>query len=206
MVLLPIGIYYASFLPYWLIPDEKMSLYDLFVGIHLRMWDGQLRVITFHPYTSTWLDWPLLSRPIWYAYDHEIIRKNFVRGVLLLGNPLIMWSGLLAILVCLRDWLRTRNRTPFLICFFYFTFYVCWILIPRKISFYYYYYPAGMMLSLALGYIFHDKNQRKLHFEWEKWIFLGASFGLFIYFFPILAAIKIPENAFQHWMWFRSWI
>jgi hypothetical protein len=34
-------------------------------------------------------------------------------------------------------------------------------------------------------------------------IFSGA---LFFYFWPILAAWKIPAHNFTAWMWFRGWI
>jgi DNA-binding PadR family transcriptional regulator len=55
----------------------------------------------------------------------------------------------------LHRWLTTPlppadTREPFLILAFYSMFYLCWALIPRKISFYYYYYPAGMVLSFAI--------------------------------------------------------
>jgi dolichyl-phosphate-mannose--protein O-mannosyl transferase len=118
-----------------------------------------------------------------------------------------MWTGLLAILKCAWDFIVHRNRIAFFITFFYAVFLGCWIVIPRKIAFYYYYYPAGMMLSFALAYLFYSERHKKvLEMDWVKWVFLGASFGLFIYFFPILAGLRIPANSFQNWMWFRSWI
>jgi dolichyl-phosphate-mannose--protein O-mannosyl transferase len=30
--------------------------------------------------------------------------------------------------------------------------------------------------------------------------------GVFVYFFPILAALRIPGEGFRKWMWFRSWV
>jgi dolichyl-phosphate-mannose--protein O-mannosyl transferase len=83
--------------------------------------------------------------------------------------------------------------------------------IPRKIAFYYYYYPAGMMLSFALGYVFYSSEPGPIQkwireMPWTRWAYLGAACGMFIYFFPILAALKIPLQSFRQWMWFVSWI
>ena len=211
LVVLPCFVYFCSFLPYLFISNRVMtggsySVLDFF-AVQAKMWNGQLRVISPHPYMSHWPDWPLLRRPIWYAFDKEGLRQESVRGVLLLGNPLIMWSGVVALLGCLWGGIFRRDRAGFFICFFYALFYGCWLVIPRKISFYYYYYPAGMMLSFALAYVFFRKEFGRLSaIPWLRWAFLGSACSLFIHFFPILAALKIPADAFRRWMWFPSWI
>jgi dolichyl-phosphate-mannose--protein O-mannosyl transferase len=64
-----------------------------------------------------------------------------------------------------------------------------------------------MILSLALTAIFEDWEQEKFKWaHWARWGFLSAALMLFIYFFPILAALKIPAESFRDWMWFQSWI
>ena len=97
LVLVPLAAYFATFLPFLAIERAPgappYTLWDL-VLMQPKMWDGQLRVVTAHPYMSTWLQWPLLKRPIWYAFDKEGGANQWVRGVLLVGNPLIMWAGL----------------------------------------------------------------------------------------------------------------
>jgi dolichyl-phosphate-mannose-protein mannosyltransferase len=205
--IVPFVFYFVTFIPYAFFSENPISIFDFF-GLQIRMWGDQLRVVNSHPYMSQWKDWPLMSRPIWYAFDSD--PGGSVRGVLLLGNPVVMWTGLLAILACFWSFFKTRSREAFLISAFYFAFYGSWILIPRKIAFYYYYYPAGMTLSLALAYVFY--RYERLHQEKTQAVtiasfaFLGVSVGMFIYFFPILAALKIGAGEFQNWMWFRSWI
>lgn len=202
--LIPVTVYYLTFLPFLWIKD--LSIWDYFVGMQYNMWKGQLMVINRHPYMSQWLDWPLLRRPIWYAFDREGEGNHWVRGVLLLGNPLMMWGGIVALIDCFWGF-KKRNRTATLILFFYCMFYFCWMFIPRRIAFYYYYYPSGMVLSLALAYVFHTEEKGKLfEIQWARWVFFGASLSLFIYFFPILAGLKIPVDSFRQWMWFSSWI
>jgi dolichyl-phosphate-mannose--protein O-mannosyl transferase len=201
----PLLAYFLTFIPLFLVPGHH-TFWELFT-MQARMWDGQQRVVTHHPYMSTWLEWPTLYRPIWYAFDKEGDRQEWVRGVLCIGNPLVMLSGLLAIALCLWGWFTTRKRDAFLISVFYFAFFLCWAFIPRKIAFYYYYYPAGMVLSMALAYVFHyGERGAGLKGHLPRWLFLGGTVALFCYFFPVLAALRIPANSFRHWTWFTSWI
>jgi dolichyl-phosphate-mannose--protein O-mannosyl transferase len=204
--LFPLGVYFLTFVPYFFVSGSHHSLSDL-ITMQIKMFDGQLRVVHSHPYMSHWLDWPLLKRPIWYAFDKEGAGPTWVRGVLLLGNPVIMWTGLLALGVCAWNWVKTRDQVGFLILFFYLIYFGCWAVIPRKIAFYYYYYPAGMVLSLALAYAFRFFEAKKIFKDQvPRWVFLGVAFGMFVYFFPILAALRIPADSFRQWMWFSSWI
>jgi dolichyl-phosphate-mannose--protein O-mannosyl transferase len=199
----PVLVYFATFLPYLFVDRRpRYGLWDL-VQMQWKMWDGQLRVVTEHPYNSKWPGWPLMTRPIWYAYDKE--GENFVRGVVLLGNPLLMWGGLVALAACAWGWITRRSREAFLVLAFYAALYFPWAAIPRKIAFYYYYYPAGMTLGLAVAYAFRildDGRPARI----GRWVFLGATVGIFVYFFPILAALKIGSESFRKWMWFSTWI
>ena len=202
----PVAAYFLTFIPYLFVHREAgLPSYQItdFWDMQIKMWDGQQRVVTSHPYMSSWMSWPLMLRPIWYTFDKEGARSEFFRGVVLLGNPLIMWTGLVAILYCLRDWIVRRSRTGFLISMIYFSLLLCWMVIPRKIAFYYYYVPAAMTMSLALA----DALQKlELKFKNARMIFLLTSAAFFLYFFPILSAAKLNAQSFTWWMWFRGWI
>jgi dolichyl-phosphate-mannose--protein O-mannosyl transferase len=203
---IPLFTYFITFIPYLFVPGAITKWSD-FITMQFTAYDGQLRVVTNHPYMSRWLDWAIPKRPIWYAFERGDVDKSSVRGVILLGNPAVMWFGLVAILLCFKEWFYAKRRDAFLIFYFYFCFYACWIAVPRKIEFYYYYYPAGMMLSLAAGFVLHQpKFTKPLKLQGIQWAFLCITFALFVYFFPILAALKIPSEAFRNWMWLPSWI
>jgi dolichyl-phosphate-mannose-protein mannosyltransferase len=201
-LVLPAVVYVATFLPYlYVAHSPPYTVWELLTEFQTRMLDGQKRVVNSHPYMSQFTDWILMKRPIWYAFDKDVAKPDMIRGVLLLGNPLIMWGGLLAILGLVVEVLRKRAFIPFMILYFYFGFALCWIAIPRKVAFYYYYYPAGMMLGVALTYWIYRVKR-----DWFTYAALGTAFGFFIYFFPILSAQLIPADSFTQWMWLRSWI
>ena len=207
-IAMPLFCYYLTFIPFFFIHGQNHNLYEILFTMQYKMWDGQMRVVSPHPYTSTWTEWPLMLRPIWYAFDKEGSFGEWVRGVILLGNPLIMWGGLIALAICVADWIQNKSREAFLIVAIYAGLYLSWAVIPRKISFYYYYYPAGMTLSLAIAYVFsrwagHVDESR---LAWARGLFLAAAISMFIYFFPILAALKIHGDQFRQWMWLTRWI
>ena len=93
-LLLTAVAYYSTFLPYLSVKrDPEYTLWELLTSFQARMLDGQKRVVNSHPYMSQFYDWILMKRPIWYAFDKEGSQGETVRGVLLLGNPVIMWGG-----------------------------------------------------------------------------------------------------------------
>lgn len=209
-ILLPATCYFATFLPYLLIEKEPPhTFWSIFTDMQTRMLDGQRRVVNPHPYNSTWIEWILMKRPIWYAFDREGEKNELVRGVLLLGNPVIMWGGLVAIagaaiygvIESLKKKSIETSWSALWIVYFWLGMATCWIVVPRKVAFYYYYYPAAMMLSLALTYWLVKLKKSPL-----VWIFIGIVCGVFIYFFPILGALPIRGDSFTRWMWLRSWI
>lgn len=225
LILLPLVAYFATFLPFYTFQlKEPWNWLELFRA-QARMWDGQLRVVSDHPYHSSWLTWPWMTRPIWFVFDKELAKPGTVRGVLMIGNPAVMWPGLVALIGCLgaaftSRFKRERQLGVFIAGAWLFL-YFSWGLIPRKISFYYYYYPAALFLSFALAAVFETLagasqaaisgwtealRLRQARVEFVQLIYAGIVIGLFLHFLPILAAFRIPGDAFRQWMWLKSWI
>jgi dolichyl-phosphate-mannose--protein O-mannosyl transferase len=116
-----------------------------------------------------------------------------------------MWGGLVAVLACLAGGIRARDPRLLLAGGLWIFAYGIWVLIPKKIGFYYYYYMPAMFLPLALAAAFH-------HYCREGWsrglppLFMLISGGLFVYFYPILSAMPLAgDHAFLSWTWFESW-
>ena len=105
---------------------------------------------------SSWPSWPFLVRPVWYLFDK--IGDDRIAAVVFLGNPLILWPALIALAVCLRDWIVTRRADAFLVLAFYFGPYLAWALLPRTLGFLYYYLPAATTASFALVYALRRGN------------------------------------------------
>lgn len=103
-----------------------------------------------HFYESKWYEWPLVSRPIWYAFDCEGTAPEKVRGVFLGGNPLILWTGLVAVIASIIRVFRDKAREPFWLVSLYLGLWLFWIFLPRRVSFFYYYYPSVLILTFLI--------------------------------------------------------
>ncbi|HEX8214198.1 MAG TPA: glycosyltransferase family 39 protein [Allosphingosinicella sp.] len=199
--LLSLVVYLATFLPALFVEHHALTTGEI-LPHQLEIYRLQTQPLAAHTYMSQWPDWPLIGRPIWYLYERV---GGVLRGVLLVGNPAIMWGGLIAVAACLIGGLRARDPRLLLVAGLYLFSYGIWAVIPKKIGFYYYYYLPAILLSLALvGAFGHYCRAGRL--RWLPPAFVAASAALFVYFYPIIAARPLSHDQdFNRWMWFDSW-
>jgi len=192
--------YFATFFPAFFYARDPLTLAGL-IPLQRDMYALQTQVLAKHTYQSDWWSWPLMIRPIWYFYEWD---QGAQRGVLLIGNPVIMWGGLLAVLACLWAGFREKAVRPLAVALVWIASLAIYVVIPKSIGFYYYYHLSGIFLCLALAVAFHhfDRGRGKGREEW----FLFAALVAFVYFYPILAASPLKnDQGFTYWMWFNSW-
>ena len=193
--------YLATFAPAFLVARNPLTLAEL-IPHQFVIYAQQTQPLAQHPYQSDWWQWPLISRPIWYLYERV---EGVQRGVLLIGNPAIMWGGLVAVLACLVGGIRARDPRLLLVAGLWAFSYGIWILIPKKIGFYHYYYMPSLFLALALAAAFHHFCRGR-RLRWLPPAFLVLSAVFFAYFYPILAALPLQgDDALLAWTWFESW-
>lgn len=190
--------YFLTFLPAFFYHDDPMTLARL-LPFQATMYAQQTQVLPHHTYQSDWWTWPLMIRPIWYLYEHT---DGAMRGVLMLGNPAILWGGLAAVLACL--WAGRRDGRVLTAGLLWVAAYLPWVIIPKSLGFFYYYYVPSIALPIALAAAWDRHATGKLKY-WDEG-FLVMAFGLSVYFFPILSASPLAnDQAFQRWMWFSTW-
>ncbi|MDB5706836.1 MAG: dolichyl-phosphate-mannose--protein mannosyltransferase [Sphingomonas bacterium] len=172
-----------------------------FVAFQMRMYAAQTQVLPPHTYQSSWPSWPLMIRPIWYLYEPV---DGAMRGILLIGNPAILWGGLIAVAACLYAWVRDGSMKLLAVAGLWIGSYAMWILIPKSIGFFYYYYLPSIFLALPLAGAF-DRFRTGRWKHWDEG-FLVLCFCLFVYFYPIISAMALNDpQDFRHWMWFSTW-
>ncbi len=193
-------IYFATFLPLFHFAVEPLSWRGL-LPLQKYMFAQQVQVLPSHIYQSSWWTWPLLIRPIWYLYEPV---DGAQRGILMIGNPVVMWGGLVAVAACLWGWMKKRD-TRLLAAF------ALWVasvgifaIIPKSLGFYYYYYPSSIFIVIAIAAAFdHWRSQRA---RWDR-RFAMAALAMAVYFFPVLSATALSgPAAFHYWTWLPSWI
>lgn len=200
--LVSIPVYFLTFLPAFFYAQNPLTLERL-IPFQGEMYALQTQVLAGHTYQSKWWSWPLMLRPIWYLYEPGA--DGVYRGVLLVGNPAIMWGGLVAVLACLNAAWRERAPRPLAVALLWIASVAIYIVIPKSLGFYYYYYLSSIFLCFVIATAFHHFDRgRKL--GREKW-FAAAALLLFVYFYPILSAAPLPDaGAYRWWTWFPGWV
>jgi dolichyl-phosphate-mannose-protein mannosyltransferase len=105
-----------------------------------------------HPYASEWFTWPLLLRPmeLWKEADPLAIPDAGVASIRALGNPIIWWAALVAILLAAINSVRRKSMALAFLASGYVLYLGMWIPIARY-KFIYYYLPALYLGILALA-------------------------------------------------------
>jgi dolichyl-phosphate-mannose-protein mannosyltransferase len=113
----------------------------------------------------------------------------------MLGNPVVFLPGFAAVLASTWAWWKQRTRAAFLAIVWYWLLFLCFTVIPRKISFFHYYLPAGCALSLPLAYVFHSYGGPPLFRRaWGRWAFLALAAAIFLLFYPVLVGLPVPAD------------
>ena len=201
--LLGIGMgaaYLATFAPAFFYAHDALTWRTL-PAFHKQMYSLQTQVLPSHTYQSSWWSWALDIRPIWYFYEPA---DGAQRGVLMIGNPAVIWGGLIAVAACLWGWARHRDAKLGAVATLWIGSYFVWAIIPKSLGFFYYYYLSSIWLPIVIAAACHRFGTGRLR-GWDEAMLLLAA-GLFAWFYPILSAAALDgPQAFTRWMWFDSW-
>jgi dolichyl-phosphate-mannose--protein O-mannosyl transferase len=208
--IVPLAVYALTFLPgYWLgeyLRPSPLAEKGL-IGFHREIFTLQSGLMTPHRYMSTWPQWVLNLRGIWYLYEPI---DGAQRGVLLIGNPLTMWLGLPALAWCLVRgvWMRGRQAGSWARLGAVIGYAVSlgfWIVAPKPVQFYYHYFVPSFFLLAALALACSDLR-RAAWGQWLAWAIPAASLAVFGWFFAIIAAVPLKgPNSYVTWMWLEGW-
>jgi len=188
---IPLIVYFLTYILMFFVGHDL----SVFVGLQKQMWWYHTRLNATHPFSSPWWSWPFLIRPIWLYTSGPV--QNKIANIYALGNPIIFWFGILAVLFLAFNSLTTKNKKYGFIVFSYFVFFVPWALSPR-IMFLYHYLPSIPFLSIALGVLLEKYKQFKLYF------FVLAVI-VFLYFYPRFTGLYVSDYLNNSYRWFSSW-
>jgi dolichyl-phosphate-mannose--protein O-mannosyl transferase len=206
----------------------------LLMNPEFDFWEVNQQIFTYHqsigsgkavhPYCSPWYSWLLMTRPMAYYYDVKTVgTQKIVQDVHAMANPFLLWLSTAAIALtllgvltglikCWRTGLRAalwRSNRGMIYLYFlsaYTANLLPWLEIKRC-TFIYHYLAAYSFALLSLAWW--------LDLAWrspQPWVRRGAIaimaviIGGFIYWLPVFLGISLKESAFQHRMWFESWI
>ncbi len=203
----------APFLAYFLAYLPQM----IHEGSILEFFASQSRMITImmgksatHPYSSLWFSWPAMTRPVWYLFHVEgggasaWGAQNPAQAIVALVNPFVFYCGEAAIAGAAWRWIARREIDGMIVTVGFFSQYLPWVLNPKGLEFFYYYFPPLLCLGPALALaFFRGGAPARL---WLAFGFLGLAGLSFAFFLPVLSAqFPIGPSAFSLRIWFDFW-
>ena len=202
--IVPLAVYAITFAPgYWLGDQFHPSPLGAkgLIGFHGEILDLQRQVLAPHNYQSTWPQWVLNTRGIWFLYEFT---DNAQRGVLLIGNPLTMLLGLPALAWCLVTGLWRADWAKVGVAVGYGLSLGLWLVAPKSVQFYYHYFVPHFFLLAALALTCADLCRTR--YRWASYVVLGSSVLLFAVFFKVLSAGELEgPMSFAKWTWLVGW-
>ncbi len=197
----PAVIYALSYLPFrdgsgagWI--QEMLKNQSTMFNYHSSL-------VSQHPYSSRWYQWPLMTRPIWY-YSGMAGATQY-EGISSFGNPLVWWAGIPAFFYMLYRGIAYRDRKSGFLTVGYLAQYVPWFFVSRT-TYIYHYFPCVPFVTLMLAYCFYLFTKDHEKRRYAVFAYVAAAVGLFILFYPVLSGHGVSASYVNSFLrWFRSW-
>lgn len=173
----PIISYSLTFWPLCRSLHLSFGMHQL-LAMNLFIWRFHIAVPGNRFIASSWFSWPFNLHPQ-RALSY------------LLGNPVIMWGGLVALVFCLRRFWKSLAFAEGLVVLLYTANLLQWAVTPAKSTFYYYYFPAAMFLGVALALAVHNLTVRVFGVR-VSFLILMAAGVVFLWCLPKMAHLEAP--------------
>lgn len=144
---------------------NTMSFWEKFIELNKALYSYSANITATHPFSSTWNEWPIDKKPVYYWYQGATPDNGEKIGkIYFVGNPIIWWLAFGAVLLTLIRIISKKERreiTPFmyLLILAYFANLLPFIGIKR-VAFLYHYMPSAIFAVLLLS-IYFDKIRQK---------------------------------------------
>lgn len=205
-VLVPVLIYMLSYIPY--AKALQISVFSLdylkeIINNQQFMFSYHSNLVATHPYSSVWYQWIFDIRPILYylKYYTDGTRQSF--GAFM--NPILCWGGLISLFLLIYYAVVKRCRTALFIIIGYLAQLVPWMFVTR-LTFEYHYFPCGVFLALAIGYVISIMENGSKHYRPYIYSLTALSVLLFIFFYPTLSGKPVDNAAASKlYSWLSTW-
>lgn len=199
-ILIPAVIYWVSYLP------DRVWTDGWSVG---HVWEQNIRMYRYHteltaehPFQSSWYQWLLDLRPIWYYVHTE--NSGIMHTISCFSNPLLTWAGLPAIIYTICRTVKEKDPAGWIILTGYFTALMPWVSFVQRCVFAYHFYPTSIFTAAAVTYAaYHLRRKdpgRRLTIA-----FLAAYILMFIIFMPVITGFGTSQGYVRLLEWLPGW-
>ena len=217
-VVIPVIIYLISYIPYMSYNYKRIHSISDYLN---EVWRCQINMLNYHstpglgmdhPFYSPWWQWPIMGKPMFYASKQYLPSDYPVHhSIFAFGNPVIWYSGLAALLICIYRLIRTNryriahndylwhihaksgNSRYFFMTIGILAQYLPWVLVPRG-TYIYHYFASLPFLMTAVCLCFKTKERKKEEICMivaSVYIITAAVF--FILLFPYASGMNVSD-------------
>ncbi|MGH3695449.1 MAG: phospholipid carrier-dependent glycosyltransferase [Pseudonocardiaceae bacterium] len=201
-------------------PAVQMSFTDKFVELNKAIRSYELSLNdSKHPYSSSWVSWPVLKRPVYYWTGTTSTGE---RGhIYLQGNPLIWWGLLVGAVVVALGWIRRpelfaqHHGAMAVLGLAWVANFLPFSLIQRPMFLYHYFFSFIFCIaavSIGLGLLAGWMNDGEKWWRFPSrasaalyWGILAVALAGFLYFAPISYGFPLSDGGITGRIWLDSW-
>lgn len=214
-----------------ILPDALRSLW----AYHSSATDFHTDLANEHDYASSPWTWLFMGRPVSVHYQSREPGEQWEEtgqvcdvaadqtcssAILDLANPLIWWTGLIALVVVILLWAGRRDWRSGAILSGYVAGYAVWLLFPDRTMFFFYtisFHPfvilavtmlAALVLRMGTGGTRSERQALRTRQRNTVLVlcFLLLAIAISVFFWPIWTAELIPQEDWQLRIWIDSWL
>jgi predicted membrane-bound dolichyl-phosphate-mannose-protein mannosyltransferase len=177
VLVLPLGIYVLSYLPYFSLGHGFGDLLQL----QKAMYDYHAKLTATHPYSSSWYSWPFGHKAVAMWSGSSGTESGVISAI---ANPVVFVGGLWGVaVVAIAAW-RRRIVALALLPLAALTQYLPWTIVSRA-AFLYHYLPVVPFLAIALAWALAGRPGRSKARIYETGLVVAAA--------AIVFAVTLPE-------------
>lgn len=205
-VAVPLLLYYGSY--YWpLGPAGRFNPSAVWAEQgHMLSYHASISWNTHH-FESPWYEWPLIVKPMWYYTGSAYLPGDQVSSISCMGNPVVWWGGLVALLWVFARLLTVgrRDRRYQCIAVAFLSGFLPWVLVPRPTYIYHYFTSVPFIILATLALFEWIRSRSLLAYRVTRALYYAGALLLFAGFYPLLSGLPIPRSYAQYLRWF-NWL
>jgi dolichyl-phosphate-mannose--protein O-mannosyl transferase len=177
------------------------SFLQILIDTNKEMFATNQRVTGGHPYGSSWWQWPLAWKPIYYLRDATTQPDSNTYSI---GNFVLWWSASAAVLIAIGALIAgglRKRAAPAGLLFIVGGYLLNWLPFAgiHRVMFLYHYYCAYLFALLLLAVLLDRFTTPR-----TQKIFIGLAFAMFIGLLPLTYGLPFPIGVYEH-TWLPAW-
>ena len=200
---MPVVVYFLSYIPFMLVPGPGHDLGGV-IRNQTSMFDYHTELKATHPFSSTWWQWPLMKKPIWF-YAGPDLPADKASSIVSMGNPAIWWVGILAVFAAMVFSIRKRDKGMFVVLIGLASQYLPWVLVPR-LTFIYHFFASVPFVILCIVYLIMQLEKSYPKIPQLSYAYMAVVLILFAMFYPILSGAIVNKSYIENFLrWSNGW-